>query len=273
MFRRSVVAVGLLAVASSPACSSDKSANIAVAPTLLFPKALLDNVTKLTLTVVSSNDGGVDCGSDGAPTGDVSHPILTKDLASSGCANGAKFCGDVQIVESNDILVFGAAGFDSSGTQVVTGCGKATINQDAEPITITMKRFIPPSVCGDGTIEPTEQCEGGSDGDSVCDASCHTKEILLSGGHGTPGNTANGTAGDKKNPTFVWPSQSGAAGRFVALFGDSAPPSVTKVTMRVLGDDLEPYTSQGAELAGFSFFMPHTNTEGFPPSAGANNQF
>lgn len=277
MFRRSVVAVGLLAAAVCPsACSSDSSANISIAPSLLFPKALLDNVTKLTLTVVDSNGGAVDCGSDGAPTGDASHPILTKDLTSNGCANGAKFCGDVQIVESNDVLVFGAAGFDSTGAQVATGCGKAAVNQDALPVQITMKRFIPSSVCGDGVIGATEQCEGGSDTDTVCDASCHTKEILLSGGHAANSTvgTVNGTAGDKKNPSFVWPTQSGAPGRFVALFGDSSPPSVTKVTMRVLGDDLHPYAAQGAEFANYSFFMPHTNPdEGFPPSAGPNNQY
>ena len=269
MHRRSVIAIGLLAAA----CSSGDSAPIRVGPNLIFPQGLLDNVAKLTLTVINSNGGAVGCDASGNPTGDTSKPILTKDLSSAGCSGGAKFCGDIQITESNDTLVFAAAGYDGNNNQLATGCTTAVINQDAQPLQITMKRYIAPANCGDGTIQPTEQCEGGSDTDGVCDAQCHTKEILLSGGHGTAGTTANGAPGQKKNPVFVWPSASGDGGRFVALFSDSSPPSFTKVTMRVLGDDLEPYTKQGPELAGFSFFMPHDPAEPFPPSAGPNNQF
>lgn len=268
MFRRSVIAVGVLVAA----CSSDQSAPIRVAPTLLIPHALLDSVTKLTVTVINSNGGAVGCDNAGNPTGDTSKPILTKDLTSGSCANGAKFCGDLQITESNDVLVFAAAGYDANNVELATGCATATINQDAQPLSITMKRFIAPANCGDGVVQPTEQCEGGSATDTVCDDTCHTKEILLSGGHGTSGTTANGKVGDKTNPTFVWPATSGDGGRFVAFFGDASPPSFTKVTARVLGDDLEPYTKQGAELAGFSFFMPHDPGEAFPPTAGPDNQ-
>ena len=272
MSRRSVVAgSGLVLLA---ACSSNDNVGVRVGPSILMPAALLDNVSKLTLTVVDTSGNDADCDtSTGVTSGDLSQPILTKDLASSGCANGAKFCGDLQITESDHVLVFAAAGYDGNGNEVATGCGKATVNQDALPVQITMKRFISPSNCGDGTIQATEQCDpAGGDDDQVCDDSCHTKEIYLSGGHGGSGNTAAGLANQKKNPTFVWPATSGDGGRFVALFSDSAAVSFTKVTMRVLGDDLEPYTKQGAEMAGFSFYMPHDPGEGFPPSAGANNQ-
>ncbi|MGH7282676.1 MAG: hypothetical protein ACRELY_14205, partial [Polyangiaceae bacterium] len=269
MHRRSVIAIGLLAAA----CSSDDSVAIRVGPNLIVPQGLLDNVTKLTLTVINSNGGAVGCDASGNPTGDTSKPILTKDLTSGSCSGGAKFCGDIQITESNDTLVFAAAGFDANGNELATGCGTAVVNQDAEPVSITMKRFIAPANCGDGTIQPTEQCEGGTDSDSVCDAQCHTKEILLSGGHGTAGTTSNGSPGQKKTPAFVWPPTSGDGGRFVAAFSDSSPASFTKVTMRVLGDDLEPYTKQGPDMQGFSFFMPNNAGDGFPPMAGPNNQF
>lgn len=270
MLRRSVVAGGLLAMA---ACSSNDSVGVRVGPTILMPSALLDNVQKLTLTVVDTSSGA-DCDAGtGVTSGDLSQPILTKDLATSGCANGAKFCGDVKITESDHVLVFAAAGFDGNGAQVANGCGKVTVNQDALPVQITMKRFISPSNCGDGVIQATEQCDpAGDDGDQVCDDSCHTKEIYLSGGRGGIGNTAPGLVNQKKNPTFVWPATSGDGGRFVALFSDSAAASFTKVTMRVLGDDLEPYAKQGADMQDNSFYMPHDPNEGFPPSAGANNQ-
>ena len=217
MHRRSVIAIGLLAAA----CSSSDSAAIRVGPNLIIPQGLLDDITKLTLTVINSNGGAVGCDASGNPTGDTSKPILTKDLSTGSCSGGAKFCGDIQITESSDTLVFAAAGFDTNSNQLATGCTTAVVNQDALPVQITMKRFIAPANCGDGTIQPTEQCEGGSDGDSVCDAQCHTKEILLSGGHGTAGTTANGAPGQKKNPFFVWPPTSGDGGRFVALFSDS----------------------------------------------------
>ena len=78
-----------------------------------MPAALLDNVSKLTLTVVDTSGNDADCDtSTGVTSGDLSQPILTKDLASSGCANGAKFCGDLQITESDHVLVFAAAGYD-----------------------------------------------------------------------------------------------------------------------------------------------------------------
>lgn len=279
MFRRNIVAVGLLAgtplLVGSSACSSDKSASIGVAPSILFPHALLDNVTKLTVTVIDTSSGA-DCDtSTGDTSGDVSKPILTKDLTSSGCASGAKFCGDLSITESNDVLVFAAAGFDSTSTEVATGCGKATINQDAEPVSVTMKRYIAPANCGDGTIQPTEQCDPpGASGDPVCDTNCHTEEILMSGGHSTSAQTGtvNGKASDKTNPQIVWPAQSGAPGRLWASFTDNSDPSATKVTMRVLSDNMEQYAGQGPEFQQYSFFMPNTSGGTFPPSPGAGDQ-
>jgi hypothetical protein len=277
MFRRNIVAVGLLAGGISSACSSDKSASIGVAPSILFPHALLDNVTKLTVTVIDTSSGA-DCDtSTGDTSGDVSKPILTKDLTSSGCASGAKFCGDLSITESNDVLIFAAAGFDATNTEVATGCGKATINQDAEPVSITMKRYIAPANCGDGTIQPTEQCDPpGASGDPVCDTNCHTEEILLSGGHSGSAQTGtiNGKSGDKTNPILVWPPQSGAPGRLWASFTDNSDPSATKVTMRVLADSMEQYAGQGPEFQQYSFFMPNDSSGSatFPPSPGAGDQ-
>ncbi|MEO7111124.1 MAG: hypothetical protein ABI183_11860, partial [Polyangiaceae bacterium] len=265
----------LLASGIVCACSSDEHASIGVAPSLLFPHALLDNVTKVTVSVIDTTSGA-DCDTTtGNPTGDVSKPILTKDLASSGCASGAKFCGDLTITESDDALVFTAAGFDSGNNEVATGCNKATINQDAEPVSITMKRFIQPANCGDGTIQPTEQCDPpGASGDPVCDTNCHTEEILLSGGHSpsSSSGTVAGKAGDKTNPMLVWPAQSGAPGRLWATFSDISDPSATKVTMRVLSDNLEQYASQGPEFQQYSFFMPNAVGGTFPPGPGAGNQ-
>ncbi|MEO6574776.1 MAG: hypothetical protein ABIP89_13105 [Polyangiaceae bacterium] len=253
------------------ACGTDDTVRVSVAPTLLFPHALLDNVTKLTITVYEAKDGAM-CDANASAAGNISKPITTKDLTSGSCSGGGKFCGDLQVVESPDMRVFGAAGFSKSGEQVAVGCGTAKVNQDALPLSITMKRFVKPAVCGNGTVEPTEQCEpGGSSTDPLCDDMCHTKEVLLSNGDNSL--TSNGKPGDKQRPVFLWPAQSGAAGKFLAFFGDKSPPSFTHVTMRVLSDSFQPFTGQGSAVQTASFFLPNNSTGSFPPAAEANSQF
>ncbi len=253
------------------ACGTDDSVRVTVSPTLLFPHALLDNVTKLTITVYEAKDGAM-CDANANAAGNISKPITTKDLTSGSCSGGGKFCGDLQVVESPDLRVFGAAGFSKSGEQVAVGCGTAKVNQDALPLSITMKRFVKPAVCGNGTVEPTEQCEpAGSATDPLCDAMCHTKEVILSNGDNTL--TSNGKPGDKQRPAFLWPAQSGAPGKFLAFFGDKSPPSFTHVTMRVLNDSFQPFTGQGSAVQSASFFLPNNSGGSFPPTAEANSQF
>lgn len=254
------------------ACGTDDKVRVNVSPTLLFPHALLDNVTKLTVTVYEAKDGAM-CDPTGSAAGNTSKPITTKDLTSGSCAGGGKFCGDLQVVESENVRVFGAAGFSVSGAQVVVGCGTAKVNQDALPLTITMKRFVKPAVCGNSVVESTEQCEPkGSTTDPLCDETCHTKEVLLSNGKGTVGGTSSGRPGDKQRPFFLWPAASGAPGRFMAFFGDKSPPSFTHATMRVLSDSFQPFSAQGPEMRDFSFFLPNNGTS-FPPTAEPNSQF
>jgi hypothetical protein len=264
-------ALGISAILA--ACGTDDTVRVNVAPTLLFPHALLDNVAKLTVTVYEAKDGAM-CDPSGSAAGNTSKPITTKDLRSGSCASGGKFCGDLQIVESEDMRVFGAAGFAMSGDQLVVGCGTAKVNQDALPLTITMKRFVKPAVCGNNVVESTEQCEPkGSATDPLCDDTCHTKEVLLSNGKGAAGGTSSGRPGEKQRPFFLWPAASGASGKFMAFFGDKSPPSFTHVTMRVLSDTFQPFAAQGTEVRDFSFFLPNNPTGGFPPAAEANNQF
>ncbi|WP_394838834.1 hypothetical protein LVJ94_18245 [Pendulispora rubella] len=264
----------LVGLSGAAACSSEDggAARAKVGPSLLFPRGVFDNVRKLTLIVYATADG-VDCAADGNVTGPTARRLATKELSSQGCADGVKFCGDVSIEQSNDVRVFFAEGVGSSGERVAVGCSKAIANQDAVPVEIRMRRFIKPAFCGSGVIEPTEQCEKP---DPICDDSCHTSEVLLSGGRGAP-STANGKPGDKRDPFFLWPSGSAPgsdAGRFVAFFGDQTP-GQTEVTMRVLSDAFAPYAKQGPEMQNFSFYLPNDNSAAatFPPTAEGGNQF
>jgi hypothetical protein len=267
------IGVSILLAHGAGACGGLEgrdAVQINVGPSLVFPRALLDGVDRLTLKVYEAKDGA-DCdAATSSVTLTTDAPIATKDLDKS-CASGAPWCGDLQILQSTDDRVFSAAGFSGSGEQIAVGCSKAKVDQDALPIKITMRRFVKPAVCNNGAIEPTEQCEGGATGDPFCDEHCHTKEILLSNGKGGTGKTANGRPGDKTRPFLLWPAQTGDAGRFLAFFGDRTP-SLTEVTMRVLDDAMGRYDKQGAELADFSFFLPNSMSAGFPPATSPNNQ-
>ncbi|WP_394820611.1 DUF4215 domain-containing protein [Pendulispora albinea] len=250
-------------------CSSgeDPGPRAKVGPSIVFPRGAFENVRKLTLTVYETSDG-VDCGADGNASGPATRPIATQDLGTRGCAQGAKFCGELTLGQSSSARVFLAAGLDAGGDRIANGCAKALVNQGAVPVEIRMRRFIKPPFCGDGVIQPSEQCEKS---DPICDGACHTGEVYLSGGH-LPGGTANGKAGDKKNPVLLWPQGSGDAGRLVAFFGDRTP-GPTEITLRVLSDGFGRHAAGGAEMADYSFFLPNDPAASFPPAAEPQNQF
>ena len=276
MRRTGSVRGALVAAVLVAACASrgGDAVRVGVAPAILAPHDLLDGATKLTLRVYAASDG-VACGTDGGTTGDTSKPIATKDLASVGCPLGAAFCGDLQIVESPDDRIFAATALGSQGTDpLALGCAKAKVDQDALPVRIRMQRFIRPSVCGNGIVEPTEQCEPPPRdiADPLCDGDCHTRELLLSGGHGTTGTTSSGKAGDKQHPYFLWPAQSGTLGRFVAVFGDRTPGQFSDVTVRVLDASFQRFGGQGDEFADYSFYLPNQPTGSFPPPPSPDSQ-
>lgn len=246
--------------------------SVSIAPSFITPKGVLDGASRLTLTVHASENGAA-CEAEGTVSGSTAQPLATKELSSEGCSSGVRFCGDLQVDRSDKERVFAAAAADANGQVIAVGCAAAVVDQDALPIEIRMQRFIAPAVCGNGALEPTEQCEPpGAAGDLVCDTQCHTKEIRLSTGSGAAGGTSTGSAGDKLQPSFTWPPGSGTTGKFVALFTDRSPPLGTEVTVRVLGEHLEPFTGLGPEVAQNSFFLPNDPGGAFPPAAEANNQ-
>ena len=119
---------------------------------------------------------------------------------------------------------------------------------------------------GDGTVEPTEQCEGKS---YFCDDACHSTEVRLSIG-ATANNTTDGATGDKFDPSFLWPEQSGTAGRFFAFFTDRTPGS-NEVAMRVLSDGFLPSTTPPYVNAGEAF-LPNGSLATGPSTAAPGAQ-
>ncbi|HSO40179.1 MAG TPA: hypothetical protein VLT33_46955 [Labilithrix sp.] len=264
--------VGVAALA--PACGNAAEApHVAVSTSLVLPKGVLDRVTKLRLTVL---EGNVACdptiGQTTLPGGtDAARQIAQRDLGTTNCTGGAKWCGDLDIEKSETPRVFSAEAKGDGDTTIAIGCATATVNQDALPVPIKMFRFIAPAVCGDKVIQPTEQCEPG--GSATCDSACTTKELLLSVGSSQTG-TSTGAAGDKSDPFLLWPQQSGKSGRFFAFYTDRAVSGSNnfEVALRALTDDLSPIgAAEFPALAAGSIFLPNDKAV-FPPEPAPRKQ-
>ncbi|MFO0677620.1 MAG: hypothetical protein U0169_13885 [Polyangiaceae bacterium] len=273
--RASVTFRAALVAVSFGACSTAQrdGTRVVLAPEVLAPRALLDRVQRLVLDVHDAN--GLVC--DEA-TGIVSgllpnaSPVASAQLGTGGCKEGARFCGTLDLARGSTPRIVLARGL-SGDDLVATGCASLVADKETQELTIRMVRVVKADVCGDGIVGATEQCDPpGVEGDDVCDASCHTREVFLSKGSGASGGTQNGKRGDKTKPSLVWPLASGRAGKFLAFFGDRASPGQTEVTVRARSDVFGRYGEQGPGVENDSFFLPHDPGGAFPPTASPFNQ-
>lgn len=247
--------------------TSEPPPHVVVATNLVLPKGVLDQVSRLTLTI---REGAVACdpaiGVTSFPSGaDAATELERRDLGTTNCGAGVRFCGDVTIAKSDALRYFEAEAKGNGDKTLAIGCVSTTINQDAAAVAIKMVRFLAPSNCGDNVLQPTEQCE--PKGTAVCDDSCMTKEILLS--VGSPQNgTATGAAGAKADPSFLWPSQTAANGRLLAFYTDHiASGGKDDIGLRVMADDLSPTgTADAPALAAGAIFLPNDKEAAFPPA-------
>lgn len=262
-----------LGVLSAVGCSTAPSSGpIALAPTLIAPKALLDGVTRLSVSVYDA--AAVKCNTDGTATAGatlIDNPskgpkaLATKDLGTANCQNGARFCGDVQIDPSPSARVFLALGLTSDGKTQATGCSTVTYaSSNTNKLEIKMFRLIPQAVCGGkpSTYKVVQCDQPGMAMDPVCDAECLSKEQFLSHGSGNPGQTSS--TKNKEKAAFVWPAGSDPrANRFIAFAGDRSQTARTQVSMRVLDPDMYPCVGAKCDpdRGGFvqlnSFFIPN----------------
>lgn len=264
---RPVLPVLLLLAGIMPSCQdTGEPVHASIRAGLLSPKALLDRARRLEIRVLEAATCDEATGVTG---GDAAREVVRRELGSVGCAEGARFCGDVNVDKSDAIRVFEAKAVTDTGGVVAVGCTSIAVDRDSVSLTIKMYRYVAPANCGDGVIQPTEQCEGESM--ALCDRQCQSNELLLS--VGDAGNhTDGGDVGDKTDPVFLWPAQSGNAGRLLAFYTDRAVSSGTnnvEVGVRVMGDRLGAVTTPPA-LANGSIFLP--NGGAFPPEAAPRQQ-
>jgi hypothetical protein len=264
---------GLASAVALFACSTSPDGSpVAVGPTLVFPRGVLDTVTTLSITM-HDGGGGVTCNSaTGVATGTTGkQPVASQNLGTTGCASGEKFCGQLKISKSSTPRVFSAVGKAADNSTVAVGCVQEIIDQDTKGVQIKMLRYAPPATCGgQQSPYPAVQCDPpGSAQDPLCDAECLTKEVWLS-----PGDMAfTSPTKQKIKPSLVWPAQSGDAGRMITFFGDTSPPQGRRqVSMRVLADDMSPFGGQGTVVRDFSFFLPTNPNSGIPQGGEAGSQ-
>lgn len=251
------------------ACSSG-SGPVSLAPTIVFPEGLLDNVTKLTVSVYDTAGGALSCD---AKTGAVDGlsgqtPLANVDLGTSNCSSGAKFCGNISIDKSSDPRLFSAQAFSgSTSTPVASGCTQAIPNQDTLQVAIKMLRTLPTPMCN-GAVSPViTQCDTGATGDPVCDPTCQSIEEYFSASD----NSSTNNDKPKVRPQFAWPLASGDSGRLIGVWGDKTPAGGTEISMRLLADDMEPYTGDGSCIGASSFRVPFTNAAVPCPGDGAQS--
>lgn len=232
---------------------------------MLSPEGLLDRASGLDLAVFDAAK------SECMPSGhaDVPADEATQRFALDkvGCSEGTTWCKTIKLDKDGSTKMFAVTVKDAAGV-IAEGCGTAVINQDPLDVSIQVKRFNPPSCCGDGQLEGGEQCEvpaaqasktcGNIPESTVCGADCTANEILLS--IDNPGQPVlnNGPQGSKSELALAFGAGAPAYPNALrALFVDRNPdPMIVKgaadVHERFLARDLSPITEPpvlGAQLA------------------------
>jgi hypothetical protein len=220
-----------------------------------FPQGVVDDATAMTLFVFDAglakcdgNTGHV----DKIPSGQAT---LKFPLDKKGCTGGNVWCADIQLDKDGGNKMF-AIQATKAGAIIAEGCTTATIDQSQLQVEIQAHRYSPPKCCGDGVLQPGEQCDTGNDAkcpgiaeDAVCWSDCTAKEILLSIDDKELPNLKNGAAGTKKNLALAYTPGSLAGNvmlRAVYENTDTKAVGGADVNERFLAEDLHPIATPHA---------------------------
>ena len=257
--------LSLLALSGvAAACAGDQDRpRVRVQTNLVSPTSLLSSAETLTIRVFEESAAVACDEATGLTDATADSPVLTTAELGTSCDDGAAFCGELSVAINASTRTFEAVATKSDGSKLAVGCTSAVIDKAEVALDLTLKRYLAPAKCGNGTIEPTEQCE--APGTASCSSSCQTTEFEISA------PTAGGAAravGDAYEPFFLWPASQGSAGRFFAFYTDKSS-GLLDIGLRVLSEKLAPITSP-PELTSSSIFLP--NDSAFPPTASPKNQ-
>lgn len=185
---------------------------------LRFPQGLLDQATAMKLYVFDAGLAKCDETTghvDKIPGGDAT---LEFPLGQEGCSGQDSWCATIQLDKDGAKKTFAIIA-TKAGATIAEGCTTDAVDQDPLTIEIQAHRYTPPKCCGNGVLEPGEQCDtgvaGSCDGtpatmcsgivpDAVCSCDCTAQEILLSIDDMVAPNLKNGAAGTKSNLALAY---------------------------------------------------------------------
>jgi len=270
---------------SAPTSSNGSSPMVTLAPTLVAPQGVLDQIKTLNLSIYA--DPGTEAGpSCNMTTGQATNttgvtPLYSTSKASmTGCGSGATFClTDPSLAQSNVARVFAVTGYSDAAQAVpiAYGCTVETVNGgDAETTASFAITMLPiPAVCsGNGTLQPPQTCNEPADGGAPVCVSCQTVEEVLSNGDGVIDGgslTLTGSPGDKSSPSFAWPV--GMGDNFIGVFGDMSS-GTPQISLRVLSSTLSPSPAGGVDPIDetYSTYIPNGTMFSPAPSPEPHSQ-
>ncbi|HQP35631.1 MAG TPA: hypothetical protein PLI95_10635 [Polyangiaceae bacterium] len=229
MLVRSRWALALLVLSATAACTHEAARQEAsIGLGFVVPQALFDRIDSMKLYIVEASDEWGCDEETGATTGELASAEgvqvfdLRRGTPAAPCPDDAAYCSEPITLptDANRALLFQAVGYHEQDTYAV-GCRTAAVNSDPFHLHLVMHRHLAEAVCGNGELEPGEQCEGDggtpSEGDPMCDTQCRSKELLLSSDNQSGSSQIlNAPAQSKSRVSLAW----AAAGPLHAVFQD-----------------------------------------------------
>ena len=233
--------------------------HVALGVIMRAPNGVMDGASTVELRVINAANASCDPVL-GQVTGTTDgEDLLTFSMQQQGCAGGALWCKEISLDQDGEERVFYVLA-SAGGAAIAQGCTTAAVDRDPLELEIKMARFLPVRCCGNGVLEPTEQCDssapattdcagnpvtgkcGGVIPDDVCECDCLAREILVSTPNSMP--NMNNDAATKFELAMAFAGGTGNLGAGLrAVFTDTSNSASTTpdINVRYFDGELRPF--------------------------------